>query len=212
MRVLEPELLDHLPATDERAQQSRRDLIKLNRVMGHTRLMLQMMRGADFNTLIDLGTGDGQFARRVVGKLGRTCRLILVDQQRVSTTEDIVVMDVMEFLRTLKPQAGIAIMANLFLHHFADDALRELFAEAAQKSDWFFACEPRRSRISLAAVRLLPLIRCNAVTRHDALASIRAGFADKELATLWLRENSWRIKEFEGGFASHCFMASRQRT
>jgi hypothetical protein len=55
----------------------------------------------------------------------------------------------------------------------------------------------------------LPLIGCNAVTRHDAAASIRAGFAGGELSALWPGAETWRIDERKCGFSSHCFMASR---
>lgn len=210
MRVLESELLDVLPATDPSAQHSRRDLRKLNWLMGHTRLMTRMMRDAAFDTLIDLGTGDGQFALNVARKLNRPCKLVFVDQQRVvGAPEDLVVSDVMEFLRHLKPQPRTAVMANLFLHHFTDSALRDLFQEVSRKVTWFFACEPRRSRLSLLAARLLPLIGCNQVTRHDAAASIRAGFAGRELTALWLAAQSWKTAERACGFFSHCFLAAR---
>ena len=209
-RSLEAELLDALPATDERAQQSRRDLRKLNWIMGHRRLISRLMRKSPFDTLIDLGTGDGGFALSVARSLQRPCRLVFVDQQRVpGAPPDLVVSDVMSFLRALTPQPKTALMANLFLHHFSDSGLRDLFAEASQKVDWLFACEPRRSHLSLLAIRLLPLIGCNAVTRHDAAASIRAGFIRDELTHLWPMTGSWKLHERECGFASHCFMASR---
>ena len=217
MRVLEAELLDALPAMDERAQHSRRDLRKLNWIMGHRRHMVSMMRSADFDTLIDVGTGDGQFALAVAQSLNRPCRLIFVDQQRVpGAPADLIVSDVMSSLRSFESRPRTALMANLFLHHLTDDLLREMFLEASRKVDGFFACEPRRSRWSLMATRLLPLIGCNAVTRHDAAASIRAGFLGQELSPLWPQEQSrareqagWKLKEYEAGFASHCFMASR---
>jgi len=210
MRVLEAELLDGLPAGDARARHSRRDLRKLNWTMGHRRVMKRMMQRAVFETLIDLGSGDGQFAVSVVGNLRRRVHLVLVDQQRVpSAPEGLVVSDVMEFLRALDRKAKTAIMANLFLHHFTEESLRELFVEASEKADYLFACEPRRSPLSLAAIRLLPLIGCNAVTRHDAAASIRAGFLGQELTALWPRETHWKVTERECGFGSHCFMAAR---
>lgn len=211
MRVLESELLDALPATDERAQHSRRDLRKLNWIMGHCRHMVRMMRNADFNSLIDVGTGDGQFALAVARSLNRACRLVFVDQQRVpGAPAELIVSDVMSFLRSLEPRPKTALMANLFLHHLTDDLLSEMFLEASRKVDAFFACEPRRSRLSLMAIHLLPLIGCNAVTRHDADVSIRAGFLGHELSALWPQNRSeWNLSEYEGGFASHCFMVSR---
>jgi hypothetical protein len=135
---------------------------------------------------------------------------MLVDQQRVpGAPPDLIVSDVLSFLRAMDRQPATALMANLFLHHFTDKTLRELFREASQKVDWFFACEPRRSHLSLIAIRLLPLIGCNAVTRHDAAASIRAGFVGQELSPLWPQTDSWKLTETECGFATHSFSAKR---
>ena len=208
-RVLQPELLDTLPPSNPDAQHSRRDLRKLNWIMGHYRLMLRMMQGADFGTLIDLGSGDGQFASALSRKLNRPCKLVLVDQQRVpGAPPDLILSDVFSFLEQLERKPLTAIMANLFLHHFRDNSLQELFALIAGRADYFFACEPRRSRLSLAAIKLLPLIRCNPITRHDAAASIRAGFLGQELRALWPGPAGWSVTEHEGGFASHCFRAT----
>ena len=38
------------------------------------------------------------------------------------------------------------VTANLFLHHFPPDRLRELLAHAAGAAPLFAACEPRRAR------------------------------------------------------------------
>jgi hypothetical protein len=176
-----------------------------------------MMQNAAFDTLIDVGSGDGGFALAVAQSLNRPCQLIFVDQQRVpGAPEDLIVADAMSFLRSFEPRPRTALMANLFLHHLSDELLREMFLEASRKVDWFFACEPRRSRLSLLAIHLLPLLGCNDVTRHDADISIRAGFLGQELSALWPEEQSrareqpaWKLNEYDAGYASHCFMASR---
>ena len=69
-----------------------------------------------------------------------------------------------------------AIFANLFLHHFHDEKLAELLRLIAKRTDLFFACETRRDWPSFAVTRLLGLLGCNSVTRHDARLSMRAGF------------------------------------
>ena len=71
------------------------------------------------------------------------------------------------------------------------------------------ACEPRRSRFALRASRLLGLIGCNDVTRHDAAASVRAGFAGRELSALWPDEAGWQIDERPAAPFSHLFVARR---
>jgi hypothetical protein len=49
------------------------------------------------------------------------------------------------------------------------------------------------------------------VTRHDAVVSVRAGFADRELSALWPSGMTWTLRERARGLFSHCFVASRVR-
>ena len=100
-------------------------------------------------------------------------------------------------------------MATLFLHHFSEAELRRLLEQAARRADVFLACEPRRDVVSLGAARLLGLLGCNDVTRHDARLSVRAGFAGKELSALWPAGGGWRLTERRAGGFSHCFVAER---
>ena len=209
-RVLEPEWLDELAPADLTAQQSRRDLRKLNFILGHRRRMVRLLRRAGaqerLRRLVDLGAGDGHFVSEVYRSFrwpDSSAQVVLVDRQLsvgettralLEQPEEISV-DVFEFAATLRPKAGTFVMANLFLHHFEDSGLRELFAMLADKVDSLAACEPPRSWGALAAVRLLPLLGCNAVTRHDAMVSVRAGFGDRELSALWPQRQGWNMFE-----------------
>ena len=49
----------------------------------------------------------------------------------------------------------------------------------------FVACEPRRSAFALLGARMVFALGANDVTRHDAVASVRAGFRGRELSGLW---------------------------
>jgi len=102
------------------------------------------------------------------------------------------------------------VLANLVLHHFTDAQLKLLFAEAADKADAFIAVEPRRGRWPLFCANLLGLIGCNAVTRHDAPVSVRAGFTGRELSALWPRNGEWELTERPAGLFSHLFVARRK--
>ena len=101
------------------------------------------------------------------------------------------------------------IVANLFLHHFEAAPLAGLLAAAAARGDRFLACEPRRSRLALAASRLVGAIGANAVTREDAVLSVHAGFRAEEIGALWPRDAGWRIDERPAGWFSHRFLAER---
>ena len=101
------------------------------------------------------------------------------------------------------------IIANLFLHHFDAAGLKTLLSSVAQRTRMFIACEPRRSGFALVGSRLLGVIGCNDVSRHDAVVSVRAGFDGRELSALWPAGSAWTLREHASGLFSHCFTASR---
>jgi hypothetical protein len=120
--------------------------------------------------------------------------------------------DVFDWL--LRPRAEIAdvTVANLFLHHFRDPELATMLAGVSRQTRRFIACEPLRSRTALAGASLLVFIGCNAVTRHDADISVRAGFRNQELSAIWPNEPGWRLREHRAGLFSHLFEAHREVT
>lgn len=191
-RSLEPEWLDELPPSDARAIRSRRDLRRINAIMGNARIMARHLGQA--SRVADLGGGDGSLMQ------GRNLEITNVDR--------IHGLDVFEFLQ--HPGKVLdAIIANLFLHHLDADSLRRLFALAATRAPLFIACEPRRSLPALWASRLVGLIGCNDVTRHDAVISVRAGFAGNELSRLWPADGGWSVLEKAALPFSHLFVARR---
>lgn len=218
-RDVQPEWLDELPATDARAMRSRRDLRRVNAWMRNAAIVARQLADAQAGTVVELGAGDGTFLLAVARRSPVTAHATLVDRQRLLTPQTIsefgklgwsvtaVEADVFDWLAS----AGAAdvMIANLFLHHFRAEQLRELFRLSAQRVQTVVACEPRRSRAGLTAVRLLPLIGCNAVTRHDARISVRAGFAGQELSQLWPDTKNWELREGPANWSSHLFQARR---
>ena len=223
-RRVEPEWLDALPAGDLRAVASRRDLRRVNAWMGHALVLDRALRnpGGSPRRLVELGAGDGTFmltaARRMAARWSRV-EIVLVDQQALVSrqtqeaftslgwTVRSVSADVFDWLK----QGEIAdiTLANLFLHHFPEERLRTLLRLAAGRTQWFAACEPRRGGLPLLFSRLLWLIGCNSITRHDAAVSVRAGFRGRELSTLWPSDGRWRLEERAAGPFSHLFVAQR---
>jgi hypothetical protein len=142
-----------------------------------------------------LGSGDGRFLLSVAKRMAPRwpgVTVLICDQQDIVSTRtragfaklgwrcEVRQGDIFETL----PDADI-ITANLFLHHFDDAALMRLLAAAAAKSKAFIACEPRRSAFAILGARMVWVLGANHVTRHDALASVRAGFNGRELSALW---------------------------
>ena len=101
------------------------------------------------------------------------------------------------------------VIANLFLHHFEDARLAELLGKISERAKLFIAVEPYRFALPELVGQLLWLIGCNGVTRHDAVVSIRAGFASREISALWPDQKNWRLTERRAGLFSHVFIAQR---
>jgi hypothetical protein len=226
-RRLEPEWLDHLPAEDPRAMRSRRDLTRVNRFMGNAgRMAAALVKHAPAapRTIVDLGSGDGQFMLQVARRLAPRwsgVTVVLLDQQNIVSQAtragfaalrwraELTSADVFEFLAQVRP--ADVVTANLFLHHFVDEQLTRLFAQVTRMAALMVACEPRRSKLVVEASRLLWLAGCNDVSVHDAVVSARAGFSGRELSALWPRDPQWQLQEHAVGLFSHRFVARRQQ-
>ena len=222
VRVVEPEILDQLPAADEAAARSRRDLARLNVLMRHSSFIRQHIT-TEITRIADLGAGDGTLLLNALKSANSNVReVVLVDQQRIvsdgtlKTFEHlgikpaIAIADVFEWLAQQLTAPHTAIVANLFLHHFQRENLQRLLELASQASDLFIACEPRRGVWPQLAASLVRVIGCNHVTRHDAVVSVRAGFRNRELTALWPDRTNWQVEERSAGLFSHLFVARRR--
>jgi len=222
VRMVEPEILDQLPSADEAAAHSRRDLARLNVLMRHASLVRRHIT-MGVTRIADLGAGDGTLLLNALKSTNSKVReVVLVDQQRIVNDDTlkafeslgikptVVIADVFDWLTRQSAASHTAIVANLFLHHFQRGNLQRLLDLAAQTSDLFIACEPRRGLWPQLAASLVGVIGCNHVTRHDAVVSVRAGFRDRELATLWPDPSRWQLEERSAGLFSHLFVARRR--
>jgi len=225
-RIVQPELLDALPPDDPRAVRSRRDLRRVNAWMRNHSIMTDALQTAAISytpeQIAELGAGDGDFLLRVAQKTfpcWPDVAVTLLDRQKNVSAETLalftsfgwraeaVVKDVFDWLPTA---AGLAVVvANLFLHHFDDARLAELFRAVAARARLFIAIEPRRASWPLFCCWWLWAIGCNPVTRHDAVVSVRAGFSGHELSTLWPDKKNWQLTERRAGPFSHLFVAKK---
>lgn len=238
-RKVSAERLDHLPADDPAAQRSRRDLMRVHRVMGTSGIVARgwqalwppQRRSAPLRVL-ELGAGDGTLLLAVARQLAPSFPLVeltLLDRQDIVSPATLAAFDKLGWQVTVEvtdvldwaarppntvPGAAASswdlIMTTLFLHHFEGADLDTLLMAIAARSQRFFACEPRRGWLALTGSRLIGAIGANAVTRDDAVFSVHAGFRERELTALWpAPATAWQSREYTAGLFGHCFSATR---
>ena len=227
-RCVEAETLDHLREDDPRAIRSRRDLRRINRIMGNILIVDSLLNRSLSHPplrIAELGAGDGSLLLRLAKRRARSwpdVTLTLVDRQNLLSaamraafadlgwTVHAAAMDVFAWLEREDHPRYDAIVANLFVHHFEADALSRLFRAIAQITECFVACEPRRARVALLGSHLVGAVGANAVTRRDAVLSVRAGFRDRELSACWPNDGEWHTSETDARLFSHTFAAVRR--
>jgi hypothetical protein len=225
-RVVQPELLDALPVDDPGAVRSRADLRRLNRWLRHARLIASNLLAnlaPPPETLVEVGAGDGTLLLEVARQLRGSwpaVRVILVDAKPTTRVETLaefeslgwraerVVADVFDWVAE-SDCAVDGVLANLFLHHLDDRRLGALLHWVARHARVMVACETRREWPSLAVVRMLGILGCHRVTRHDARTSMKAGFVDGELARLWPGTGRWDLRERRVRWLTHLFVARK---
>jgi hypothetical protein len=228
-RVVLPELLDVLPPQDSAALRSRRELRRLNAIMGHAKIMARALqedvRGPGVQELVELGAGDGHFLLSVARRLNerwRGTRAVFVDRLntldpqargqlgRLGWSVKAEIAEAAAWLRDAPPEPSRTIVSNLFFHQFHTEQLTEMLRLAAASANRVMALEPQRSWLPRFCGRWLWVIGCGPVTRHDAQISIRAGFAGSELSALWPDKENWVLTERPVGLFSHLFIARRK--
>lgn len=192
-RVVEPEILDGMDPSDPEAVASRRDLRRINFLMGNERWILRQVRsqsGAAAGGIVELGAGEGWLANRL-SSFGETTGFDLAPRPERLRGEvawrqgDVLAAEGLE---------GGLLVANLFLHHFEAEELAAI-GRLARGFQRLVFTEPLRTE---SALRLGNAMRpfVSRVTRHDMPVSIRAGFVPGELARLLgLAPVRWRISE-----------------
>lgn len=219
-RIVKPEILDTLSPDDPRSVRSRGDLHRLNFVMGNhvnmAKALAENCPGVP-RQIAELGAGDGRFLLRLAEKTGwRGVQAVLLDrQQAVSDATlaafskfdwraEMVVADVFDWNGPVE-----IVIANLFIHHFENEKLAQLFQRIAAGAKLFIALEPHRFYFPFPCALTTLLAGCSRITVHDAEASIAAGFIRQEISELWPDKTHWRLTERRAGLFSHLFIAQR---
>ena len=192
-RTLQPELLDSLPPDHPDALHYRRDICRLNGLMGNFRWfrakLPKLLHPGE--RALEIGAGDGTLGA-ALAEAGVSYDGLDLWPRPAQWPHDVA------WHRTeLLSFAGYAdypvVFGNLILHQFSDDDLTALGASLGRTARLIIANEPARGRyFQFLARRANTLIGANHVTLHDAHVSIAAGFRGDELPrVLGLDKKIW---------------------
>jgi len=214
LRQVKPEKLDTLDPKDPDAIASRRDLIRINQLMGNFRWFESIFcqQCVARHHCLELGAGCGELAKRIIHK-GCCATYTAVDR---APAPDDWPHTAYWWRGDLFQYAGYAtaevLLANLVLHHFKDSALREIGQKIAKSSiHKIVANEPCRRPIHQWQLAAGKLIGFNEVTLHDGAISIDAGFRGDELPhLLGLNPDIWYWKIDETWIGAYRMVAERR--
>ncbi len=196
-RVVVPEILDHLAADDPEAMRSRRDLRRINFLMGNERWILETLQRlpeAPKKHILEIGAGDGMLCGKIAQAFPQAAVEAYDLAPRPETLDREITWHRGDLFKAPPPNQAGVLVANLFLHHFEGEALATL-GQWLEKSEVLVFNEPDRCQMPhLLGTLMHPWI--NRVTQHDMHVSIRAGFAAGEMTRLLgLNKPHWQIRE-----------------
>lgn len=202
-RFVRPELLDSLPHDDAEAARSRRDLRRINALMGNLRWIKRRLARFRHGEVFELGSGDGRLLADLARGGAAATGLDFAPRPHALPAEARWLQgDIFDTLPEAAAQEGSVIIANLFLHHLEDTQLEHLGALGRSAHAWCVVEPLRRWHSLCGGYALWPFV--NRVTRHDMMISVRAGFVPGELPRrLGLDPEEWVLREastLRGGY------------
>jgi len=187
-RVIEPELLEHAPPEEARANLAQ--IVKLNeRFGGHgvlRKTLAKVVNGDEAFTLLDIGSASGDTAKLIkqLYPAATVTSLDLSPTHLADAPHPKLLADA--FQLPIKPESFDFVFCSLFLHHFEGPVVSELMAN-------FYRLAKRALLVSDLERHMLPYLffpltkpfmRWTPITMHDGMFSIRSAFRACEMKQL----------------------------
>ncbi len=215
-RTVKPEILDSLPEGHPDALKNRRDLLMLNRLMRNfgwfNRNIRRHLRADD--RILEIGSGVGELGhylsrRALKGFSGDVAGLDFWGRPAMWPAKWLWVRgDLLAFADY--PRHSI-ILANMVLHQFSTEQLREWAHIALPETRLLLVNEPTRRKSAVLQFRAACLLGLNYVSRHDGRISIEAGFRNHELPDmLGLDPQTWNVRVATSVLSGYRLIAERR--
>lgn len=194
-RLVIPEILDSLPHENPEARRSRRDLRRVNWLMGNYRWVRDRILGSAVDEWFEIGSGEGRLSfLSGLGGMSFTGVDFAPRPDEWPESWSWIQGDLFEALSGEGSEMRSGCVAVLFLHHFKTPELRKLGEIMNRRFVNLVFAEPARYRLfRLLAYALFPFV--NRVTHHDMQVSIGAGFRPGELTMALGLDGDWKVEE-----------------
>lgn len=200
-RIVIPELLDSDAGTPREIENTLSDLRRINRWFGGASTTASLLRSVAEGSgkrelkVLDVGAGPGEAvidARRSLALEGLTLRVCLLDRSATHLPRNGIPTLVGDALALpLAANSFDVVTCSLFVHHLEPEQVVAFVNEALRVSR--IACvlnDLERAAAHLALVCAgFPLFRSH-LTRHDAVASVRRAYTDRELRDMLSRTSA----------------------
>lgn len=196
-----PELLDSRVYSPGEVARSLNDVARINSFLGATNPLYDAVwntiesAGLKRATVLDVGCGNGDFGRRLISqgrKRGVEVRVLALDISQLHlqiaramtpTNAPIEWIEADIFALPLENEGVDIVTSTLFLHHFRAVQIKQILEECSRVARLGWAMNDcARDGLALASFRVLrPYLGRSAITRFDALASIRRAYTPDEM-------------------------------
>ncbi len=199
------ELLDEATMDDAALRRNLRDIRRINALLGWTGFAVRALgreiraHHADGFTLIDVAAGSADIPlalARWTARAGIAARIVATDLSpqivRIATEQAAhipsIVVRQMDALAPPYPPGSFDIaLCTLALHHFAPALAIEILRNLGRLGKTVFVFDVERHPLAyLSVIPLTRIIPMDAMTRHDAPASVRRAYNQHELRELAL--------------------------
>ena len=214
------ELLDDPHADPVAVRSELRDIARLNGLFGGTRAVVEALepcfakagKGATW-TLLDVGTGLGDIPRAAAAaarRHGITLRLVGVELNRAAAAAarradgdggfELILAD--GGALPLPPRSVDVVIVSQVLHHLPPEVtVRWIASLSALARRAVVLADLRRSLVAMGAVWLVSFpLGLGAVTRHDAVLSLRRGYTRSEFNQLLAAAGAPPVARYRPGF------------
>ncbi len=190
-RMVTPEILDSLPENSPAARANRRAIYRYNLLMGNFRWVASSLQrhARPLETAVELGAGDGRLGRSIarprgLHRIGLGPVLGIDRIQRPARWPQEWPWHQGDLREWDGYEAHPVVIANFILHQLHDNELALLGERWNRHARLLVFNETLRVHRALWLARISFLLGATRATRHDAIASIRAGFRADELGSL----------------------------